>query len=81
MYVIDIFYMNGEYDLIIKFPAPDHATAREYYENLRATYKEFFRGDPSLSDVNFSIAKDGKLNPEIKRLYDYVPKVKTKIKD
>jgi len=78
--IIDVFYMNGEYDCLIKFSAPDRATARRYYESLRATYKEFFRGDPSLSDVNFSIVKDGKVNPELERLYDFIPKIKTKKK-
>lgn len=74
--VIDIFYMNGDYDVIIKFSAPDHTTARKYYENLRNTYKDFFRGDPSLSDVNFPLVKDGKVNPELEKLYDFVPEAK-----
>lgn len=73
--VIDIFYMNGEYDVIIKFSAPDNITARKYYEKLRAVYKDFFRGDPSLSDMNFPLVKGGKLNPELERLYDYVPEI------
>ena len=71
--IIDIFYMNGNYDVIIKFSAPDHATARKYYEKLRVTYKDFFRGDPSLSNVIFPIANSGKLNPETEKLYDFVP--------
>jgi len=74
--IIDILYMNGDYDVIIKFSAPDHVTARKYYENLRNTYKNFFRGDPSLSDVNFPLVKDGKLNPELEKLYDFLPKIK-----
>lgn len=76
--IIDVFYTNGEYDCLIKFSAPDRATARRYYEDLRDTYKDFFRGDPSLSDVNFPVVKDGKVNPEIKKLYDFLPKIKNK---
>ena len=78
--IIDVFYTNGEYDCLIKFSAPDRATARKYYENLRVIYKEFFRGDPSLSDVNFPIVKDGKLNPEVEKIYDLLPRKKTKTK-
>ena len=73
--IIDIFYVEGEYDCFIKFSAPDSITARKYYEKLRVTYKDFFRGDPSLSSVIFPIAKDSKLNPEIDKLYEFVPEV------
>jgi len=78
--IIDVFYTNGEYDCLIKFSAPDRATARRCYEDLRDTYKEFFRGDPSLSDVNFSIVKDGRLNSEIRKLYDLLLKRKNEDK-
>ncbi len=71
--IIDVFYVDREYDCFIKFSAPDSITARKYYEKLRVTYKDFFRGDPSLSNVVFPIANSGKLNPEIEKLYDFVP--------
>ncbi len=73
--VIDVFFVDGEYDCFIKFSAPDSITARNYYENLRITYKNFFRGNPSMSNVIFPLVKDGKLNPEIERLYDLIPRI------
>lgn len=78
--VIDILYINGFYDIVIKFSAPDHATARMYYETLRSIYNEYFLEDPLLCDVNFSLVRMGKVNPELEKLYDFIPKVKTKIK-
>ena len=78
--VIDILYINGFYDIVIKFSAPDHAIARMYYETLRSTYNEYFLEDPLLCDVNFSLVRMGKMNPELEKLYDFIPKVKTKIR-
>ena len=74
--IIDILYANGYHDVIIKFSAPNHETARRYYETLRSAYSNYFLEDPLLSDVNFSLVKEGKLNPELEKLYDFVPKIK-----
>jgi len=72
--IIDIYFMHGEYDVFIKFSAPDHATARNYCENLRSVYKDYFLETPQVSDVNFSLVQAGKLNPELKqKIYDFVP--------
>jgi len=73
--ILDIYFMNGPYDVFIKFSAPDHATARGYYENLRSVYKDHFLEAPLVSDVNFSLIQGGKLNPELQKIYDLVPKV------
>ncbi|MBE3120838.1 MAG: Lrp/AsnC family transcriptional regulator [Thermoplasmata archaeon] len=72
--ILDIYFMNGPYDVFIKFSAPDHATARRYYETLRSVYKDYFLEAPLVSDVNFSLVQAGKLNPELKKIYDLVPK-------
>ena len=77
---IDVLYINGYYDVIVRFSAPDHTTARRYYETLRSVYSDYFLEESSLCDVNFSMVRMGKLNPELEKLYDFVPKVKTKIK-
>ncbi len=74
--IIDILYVNGYHDVIIKFSAPNHGTASMYYETLRSTYNDYFLEDPLLSDVNFALVKEGKLNPELEKLYDFVPKIK-----
>ena len=73
--ILDVYFMNGPYDVFIKFSAPDHATARMYYETLRSIYKDYFLETPLVSDVNFSLVQGGKLNPELEKLYDLVPKV------
>lgn len=71
--IIDIYYIHGDYDVFIKFSAPDHSTARNYCEILRSVYKDHFLENPQISDVNFPLVQTGKLNPEIKKLYDLVP--------
>jgi len=75
--ILDIYFMNGPYDVFIKFSAPDHATARNYYETLRSVYKDHFLETPLVSDVNFSLVQAGKLNPELKKIYGLVPKITT----
>jgi DNA-binding Lrp family transcriptional regulator len=69
----DVLYVNGEYDLMVKFSAPDHATARRYYNSLRLVYSDFLLEKPVIIDVNFSLVREGKMNPEIKRLHEFVP--------
>ena len=44
--LIDILYINGYYDVIIRFSASDHATARMYHETLRSIYNEYFLEKP-----------------------------------
>ena len=73
--ILDVYFMNGPYDIFIKFSAPDHATARRYYEILRSVYKDYFLENPLVADVNFSLVQGGKLNPELKKIYDLVPKI------
>lgn len=71
--LLDVLYLNGEYDLIVKFTAPDHATARRYYDSIRLAYENRLLEKPAIVDVNFSLIREGKKNPEIKKLYDFVP--------
>lgn len=66
-------YINGEYDIILIFSAPTHIIARKYYESLRIVFKDYFIEKPVLADVNFTILKDDKVNPEIERFYDFIP--------
>ena len=73
--LINILYTHGGYGCILMFSAPDHATAKMYYETIRVIFHDHFF-DPLLLDVNFSLLREGKLNPELKRIYDFVPKIK-----
>jgi DNA-binding Lrp family transcriptional regulator len=71
--VINMFYVNGEYDWVLRFSAPDHATARRYYDTIRLLYDEYLLEKPVMIDVNFVLVSEGKSNPEIEKLYDFTP--------
>jgi hypothetical protein len=71
--LLNVLYINGQFDVIIMFSAPDHAVARRYYDSLRITYEEYLLDKPVIVDVNFSIIREGKLNPDLKKLYEFVP--------
>lgn len=71
--LIDVLFTNGEYDWVIMFAAPDHATARRYYDSMRVAYQDHLLEKPILVDVNFSLIREGKLNPELNRLKEFVP--------
>jgi len=69
----NMFYVNGEYDWIMRFTAPDHATARKYYETIRLLYSDHLQERPILMDINMSLVSEGKKNPNLDKLFDYVP--------
>ena len=69
----NMFYVNGEFDWVIRFTAPDHATARKYYETLRLQYADHLQEKPVMIDINFSLVSEGKKNPRIEKLYNFVP--------
>ncbi len=69
----NICYVNGEYDWVMKLSAPDHATARRYYDTIRLLYDEYLLEKPVMIDVNFCLVSEGKTNPEIEKLYEFIP--------
>lgn len=71
--VINMLYVNGDYDWVLRFSAPDHATARRYYDTIRLLYDEYLLEKPVMIDVNFVLVSEGKSNPEIEKLYDFIP--------
>jgi len=71
--LLNVLYVNGEFDLLVMFTAPDHASARRYFDSLRIAYQEFLVERPIIVDVNFPIIREGKVNPELKKLHDFVP--------
>jgi len=71
--LLNVLYVNGEYDWLVMFSAQDHATARRYYDSLRVSYSDFLLDKPVIIDVNFPLIREGKVNPELKRLYEFVP--------
>ena len=71
--LLNVLYINGQYDLMVMFTASDHAIARKYFDSLRIEYKEHLIEKPVIVDVNFSLLREGKINPEIEKLYEFVP--------
>ena len=71
--LLDLLYVNGEYDWVLKFAAPDYPTARRYYESLRIRYGKYLLEKPVIVDVSFSLVKEGVRNPEAKQLLELVP--------
>jgi len=70
---LNVLFVNGEYDWLIMFSAPNHATARRYYDSLRLVYSEFLLEKPTIVDLNFALVREGKANPELMKLYEFVP--------
>lgn len=70
--LMNLCYVNGEYDWIMRFSAPDHATARKYYDTLRLLYDKYLLEKPVMIDMCFCLVAEGKRNPEIERLYDFI---------
>jgi DNA-binding Lrp family transcriptional regulator len=68
----NFFYVNGEFDWVLRFSAPDHATARRYYDTLRMLYDEHLLEKPVMIDVNMCLVSEGKRNPNIESLHDFV---------
>ncbi len=71
--LLNVLFVNGEYDCLIMFSAPNHATARRYYDSLRIAYEDFLLEKPTIVDVNFALVREGKVNPNIMNLFDFVP--------
>ena len=71
--LLNVLFVNGEYDWLIMFSAPNHAIARRYYDSLRLVYSEFLLEKPTIVDVNFALVREGKANPELMKLYEFVP--------
>lgn len=71
--LINVLYINGEFDLMVMFTSSNHANARRYFDSLRIDYGKYLLEKPLIVDVNFSLIREGKINPEIERLYEFVP--------
>ncbi len=72
--LINVLYVNGEYDWLVMFTAKDHATARRYFDSIRVAYDDFLIGKPHLIDVNFALVREGKVNPGLGGLREFVPR-------
>lgn len=71
--LMDTYYLNGIYDLLVIFAAPDWITARKYYDSIRLEYERFLEARPEIIDVAFSLIRWGKVHPSIERLKEFIP--------
>jgi DNA-binding Lrp family transcriptional regulator len=73
VHLINVLYVNGAYDMILMFSAQNHATARRYYDSIRLACENFLLEKPVIADVNFSLVREGKINPQIEKLHEFIP--------
>lgn len=73
--LMDTYYLNGIYDLLVIFAAPDWITARKYYDSIRIEYERFLEARPEIIDVAFSLIRWGKVHPSIERLKEFIPPI------
>jgi DNA-binding Lrp family transcriptional regulator len=76
--LMDTYYLNGKYDLLVIFAAPNWMTARKYYDSIRLEYELYLEDRPEIIDVAFSLIRWGKVNPNIKKLKEFIPPVTEK---
>jgi DNA-binding Lrp family transcriptional regulator len=71
--LMDTYYLNGKYDLLVIFAAPDWMTSRKYYDSIRLEYEEYLEERPEIIDVAFSMIRWGKVNPNLENLREFIP--------
>jgi DNA-binding Lrp family transcriptional regulator len=70
----DLWYVNGEFDWVMRFSAPNHSLARRYYDTLRVVFEKYLLEKPVIMDVTCCVVAEGKKNPHVDELYDFVVK-------
>ena len=71
--VINKILTHGEFDFIIMFAAKNHSLARRYFDSIRLAYDEWLLEKPMIVDIDFSIVREGKINPELNKLFECIP--------
>jgi DNA-binding Lrp family transcriptional regulator len=71
--LMDTYYLNGKYDLLVIFAAPNWMTARKYYDSIRLEYDRYLEDRPEIIDVAFSMIRWGKVNPNVNKLKEFIP--------
>ncbi len=69
----DLWIVNGVYDWVLRFSAPNHATARRYYDTIRTVYDGYLLEKPIIINIDFCVVSEGKVNPELNELYKFIP--------
>lgn len=72
--IINMFYLNGEFDLLLHFSVPNERIARRWFENIRHSFvQEFHREKPLLIKVVYPVRKEDKNNPSTIGLEQFLP--------
>lgn len=66
-------YLNGDYDWMIMFTAPSHELARRYYNEIYTDYEKWIVERPKVMDINYFLIKEGKINPELSNIFNFIP--------
>ncbi len=70
--ILNMLFINGDYDWMLMMSAPDTAACRKHYDLLRNTYEDFLLEKPVMITVDFPLVREGKVNPEYHRLRDFL---------
>ena len=73
--LMDTYYLNGKYDLLVIFSAPNWMTARKYYDSIRLEYDGYLEDRPEIIDIAFSLIRWGKVNPNVDKLKEFIPPI------
>jgi len=71
--ILGLCYTNGDYDFTLRFAAQNHTCAKKYYDHLRLLYDDFLIEKPTLLFQNMCLISEGKMNPMVSGLYDFIP--------
>jgi DNA-binding Lrp family transcriptional regulator len=69
----DFWIVNGVYDWVLRFSAPDDYSARRYYDTIRLLYDEYLLEKPVMIDISFCLVSEGKVNPELEKMREFIP--------
>jgi DNA-binding Lrp family transcriptional regulator len=70
--VINLLLVNGEFDWILMFSAQNKEFARRYYDLIRTDGQDWLLEKPIMVDVVFPLVREGKINPELNRIFEIV---------
>ena len=71
--LIDVYFVNGEFDWIIQFSSKDHITASKYLELIRTYFEDYLFSKPIMIDINFVLMSERKSNPQVRDIFSLVP--------
>jgi DNA-binding Lrp family transcriptional regulator len=71
--VLNVLMVNGPFDILLTFAAPNRQAARRYINSIALAFEENLTAKPRAMDVVFPIIREGKPNPNMERFNELVP--------